>query len=162
MSNLQSHAVRELQLSGYEFDSDGMPVQTEDDFDINAEMCMCVLELMEVFAKQGHSGASAGYCISIVEKLMRYEPLSPLTGEDHEWNDTSDYGVPSTSWQNNRCSNVFKDETGRAYDINGKVFIDPDGCSYTSSDSFVDVTFPYTPKTVKVYVDVDGNEIGDS
>jgi len=47
---------------------------------------------------------------------------------------------------------VFKDETGEAYDINGKVFREPSGSCYTSFESRVPVTFPYTPTTE--YVDV--------
>lgn len=160
MSNLQSHAIRELKLLGYEFDDDGMPVQSEDGFDINAEMCLCLMELIEVFEKQEHSGASAGYLISLLKDLMSFTPLSPLTGEDHEWNDMSMYGGDGeTDWQNNRCSHVFKRADGTCYDINGKVFIDPDGCSYTNRDSFVEVTFPYKPETVTVYVDGEGNPI---
>lgn len=161
MSNLQSHAIRELTLLGYEFDDDGMPVQSEDGFDINAEMCLCLMELLEVFSKQEHSGASAGYLISLLQDLMRFEPLSPLTGEDDEWVDVAEQnGEPL--WQNNRCSGVFKQGNGTAYYINGKVFIEPDGCSYTNRDSFVDVTFPYTPETVKVYVDEEGNPIEET
>lgn len=58
--------------------------------------------------------------------------------------------------QNKRCSHVFKDKDGNAYDIDGKVFREPDGCCFTSKDSFVPVTFPYTPKTE--YVDVPKDE----
>jgi len=47
---------------------------------------------------------------------------------------------------------VFKDADGRAYDIDGRVFREPNGCCYTSSDSRVYITFPYRPKTE--YVDV--------
>ena len=81
--------------------------------------------------------------------MAAFEPWGPLTGEDHEW------GEPINgdgTQQNRRCSHVFRDAEGRAYDIQGKVFTDPDGCSYTSQDSRVNVTFPYTPHTE--YVDV--------
>jgi hypothetical protein len=56
-------------------------------------------------------------------------------------------------WQNNRCCHVFKDNAGNAYDIDGKIFREPDGACYTSRDSRVPVTFPYTP--VREYVDVE-------
>jgi hypothetical protein len=81
--------------------------------------------------------------------LLRYEPLGPLTGEPDEW---VDHGY---CMQNNRCSHVFKQADrfdGQAYDIQGKVFREPSGACYTCSDSFVPITFPYTPTTV--YVDV--------
>lgn len=114
-----------------------------------------VLELMEVFAKQGHSGFSAAWVTSCVQKLMRFEPLSPLTGDDAEWNDIADLNG-SPCWQNKRCSRVFKDADGRAYDIEGRVFIEPSGIGFTGAGSRVYVTFPYTPVTEYVRVGEDG------
>ena len=105
-----------------------------------------VLKMVRTFAREGHSGFSASYAIAQLERLLRFEPLSPLTGEDDEWNDISDMsGEPM--WQNRRCGRVFKGADGRAYDIDGKVFRDADGISYTSRESRVYVTFPYTPTT---------------
>ena len=109
--------------------------------DYNNMVADAALELVKVFAEQGHSGFSAGLTINLLEKLMRFEPIAPLTGEDSEWNKISD-----ELYQNNRSPRVFK-ENGRAYDIDGIVFRDPDGCCVTNSNSRVDVTFPYTPKT---------------
>ncbi len=100
-----------------------------------------VLEIIRVFADQGHSGFSASITTNIVEKLMRFEPLTPLTGEDNEWNQISD-----NLYQNRRSPRVFK-EDGQAYDIDGIVFRDPDGCYITNKDSRVNITFPYTPVT---------------
>ena len=46
-----------------------------------------------------------------------------------------------------RCGRVFKEKaTGRVYDIDGRVFRDATGC-FTNSESRVEVTFPYVPKT---------------
>jgi len=59
-------------------------------------------------------------------------------------------------WQNNRCSHVFKDADG-AWDIDGKIFTDPQGCSYTNRDSRVMIEFPYVPK--REYVNVDDNGV---
>ncbi len=109
-----------------------------------------VIELMEVFAEQGHSGGSAPICISIFTQLAKFEPLGPLTGEDSEWTEVAD-GV----FQNKRCSHVFRQPdrfNGQAYDIEGKVFREPSGSCYTSGDSMVPITFPYTP--TREYVDV--------
>ena len=46
--------------------------------------------MMQEFANEGHSGFSASYAISILTKLMDFKPLSPLTGEDDEWNNISE------------------------------------------------------------------------
>lgn len=74
---------------------------------------------------------------------MAFGPLSPLTGEDSEWNE-----IGEGRFQNRRSSRVFKDEDGRAYDIEGRVFRDGAGC-YTSRDSRVYVEFPYPGHRVR-------------
>lgn len=105
-----------------------------------------VMELVEKFSEQGHSGMSASIAVQAFERLARYEPLGPLTGADDEWTEVSE-GV----FQNRRCSHVFK-ENGEAYDIDGRIFREPSGACFTNRDSRVPVTFPYTPK--REYVDV--------
>lgn len=132
MSNLVKYAEDELKLLGGK------------DCEMQSIMNQRILEVVKIFSEQGHSGFSANYAINIIEKLLRYEPLTPLTGEESEWAD--DFDGQGTR-QNKRCSRVFKRKDGTAYDIDGKVFIEPDGTSYTSKESAVDVTFPYVPKT---------------
>lgn len=144
-SNLIKHAKKELEILGY------VPLEKEQEEGPNKWIQENVLELLDVFSKQGHSGSSAPYCIKVFTKLANFEPLSPLTGEDSEWTEIAD-GV----FQNKRCSHVFKQYdrfNGQAYDIDGKVFRKPNGNCYTSIDSFVPITFPYVPQTI--YVDVD-------
>lgn len=58
-----------------------------------------------------------------------------------------------------RCSHVFK-EHGSSFDINGLIFVDPDGGAYTCSASHLPVSFPYTPKRLYQKVDCDGKPIG--
>jgi len=142
MGNLIDHAKRELKAIGYNLD------QVEEDPD--KWIVESVLELIEVFSKQGHSGSSAPFLISYFEKLAKFEPLCPLTGEDDEWNEVSD-GL----FQNNRASSVFWKD-GQAYDSQGKIFREPSGACYQNGDSHVDVTFPYTPKTEYVDVPAEG------
>lgn len=105
-----------------------------------------LLQMVLVFSSQGHSGFSAAYAVNALAKLLKFEPLGPLTGEDSEWNE-----VGEGMWQNNRCSHVFKDATG-AYDIDGRIFREANGSCYTNRESRVPVVFPYTP--VSEYVDV--------
>ena len=139
MSNLIDFAKSELDLVGMTENS------TEES---NVAMRQHLLKMIEVFSNEGHSGFSANYAVAILQKLLRFEPLSPLTGRDSEWNLISD---KEKLYQNKRCSHVFK-ENGKAYDINGKVFVQENGSAYTSADSRVDVTFPYVPKTEYVKV----------
>lgn len=132
MSNLIEHARTELAAAGYKVEP-GRPV-------IEKMVVENVLELLEVFANQGHSGSSAPMIVSLFKKLALYEPLAPLSGKPEEWIEVSD-GL----WQNVRCSHVFKDATG-AWDIDGIIFEDENGMRYTNRDSRVPVTFPYTPQ----------------
>lgn len=140
-SNLVTFAESELARIEVGEDDDGMQEAINKD----------ILAVVEVFSQQGHSGFSGSYAISMLEKLLRFEPITPLTGEDDEWNDIGEMSG-SPMWQNKRCSHVFKNADGRAYDIQGKVFTDPDGFSYTSNKSKVFVTFPYFPVTKFVKV----------
>ena len=101
-----------------------------------------VLELLETFSNQGHSGFSAPYVLNLFHRLAFWKPIKPLTGEEDEWYEAE--GEDNLQ-QNKRYSAVFRenDENLTAYNIKGKVFIDEDGFGYTSSDSSVPVTFPY-------------------
>lgn len=133
MSNIKQFAISELTRIG---------MYNSDD-EMNQDMCKHILKMVDTFSEEGHSGFSASYAIGILEKLLRWEPLSPLTGEDDEWMEVG-FGI----YQNIRCSHVFKKgKNGRAYDLDGRVFIDQNGCSYGSRDSIVFINFPYTPKT---------------
>jgi hypothetical protein len=142
---LERHAIREFKAAGY------IPLGQDQEDGPDKWMQEGVLELIRVFGKQGHSGFSAPHCISLFKKLANYEPLIPLSGDDEEWNDISD-GSGETMFQNNRCSHVFKGADGKAYDIDGRIFREPNGACYTSRDSRVYVEFPYAPKSE--YVDV--------
>ena len=94
-----------------------------------------ILALVKVFAGQGHSGTSAGYAIEIAQKLMRYQPLTPLTGADDEWSDVRELSGPEGPYQQNlRRSSVFRDKrpdgTWRVYDIDGIKFTSDWGLSW--------------------------------
>jgi hypothetical protein len=134
---LEKFAESEMRRAGL-FDKDS---------DYGGMLAESVMKLIKVFADDGHSGMSAGMAVSLFEKLARYEPLTPLTGADDEWNEVSN-GL----FQNNRCSHVFK-ENGQAYDSQGRIFREPNGSCWISSDSRVPVTFPYVPK--KEYIEIE-------
>lgn len=150
MSNLLKHAERELKLIGYD---------DKDEYDKMAKDA--ILQLIETFAKQGHSGFSANYVSNIFHKLANYEVLSPLTGNDDEWGNVSDMsGDRKTLFQNNRDSRVFKDEKG-AYFLDAVVWqetINDDVNHFTNKDSRRYIkSFPFTPKTFYVKVDKERN-----
>ena len=106
---------------------------------IQIEIMNSVMELLETFRKQEHSGASASMVSSLFKDLVDGKVLTALTGEDDEWIQVSE-GLE----QNKRCFQVFRNSEG-AYDINGRVFEHSDGWVGTCSESHSPVTFPYTP-----------------
>ncbi len=138
--SMMEWAKRELDLAGFK--------ESDDPDDINCWMRNDVLQLIQTFANQGHSGFSARHAINLFQSLANWKPISPLTGEPHEWTE-----VGPDVWQNKRACNVFKGEDGRAYWSDGIVFwewVTPEeGESYksyfTSRDSrvFID-RFPWT------------------
>lgn len=147
-SNLERHAERELSRLMGDPEAD----------DMQRVMNKHLLRMVRVFANEGHSGFSGSYAVSMLEKLLRFDPIGPLTGDDDEWMDISDtYG--SRCWQNTRCGRVFKGEDGRAYDIDGRVFREPSGACFTGRGSRVYVTFPYVPATEYVDVGEDGEPL---
>ena len=129
MSNLVDYAKEELERIGM-IDS-GEPY--------NDECAKAILDLIELFASQGHSGFTASYTVNVFKRLAMYKPLAPLTGEDSEWNE-----IEPGLYQNKRYSAVFK-ENGKVYNNEGKIFTDDGGETwYSSKDSRIKITFPYT------------------
>jgi hypothetical protein len=148
------HALMEFRAAGW-VDSEG---KFKDE--MQGIVCNGVMKLLMVFAEEGHSGTSAPYAINMFKQLAMFKPIVPLTGEDWEWSDARHNGDGSIHYQNKRCSHVFKEGDGQAYDIDGRVFWEwykdqetgeAFKSYYTSRDSRVYVTFPYTPKTEYVY-----------
>jgi hypothetical protein len=153
MSNYKTHALSEFRAAGWTDETGKFKDEMQE------AICTHVLKLLDAFADEGHSGFSASYAINLFEKLAKFEPVAPLTGEDWEWEEISDgrtNGV--TVYQNKRCGRVFKQSDrfdGKPYDIDAVVFyeenIDEDGKLYksyfTNSDSLKVIEFPYTPTT---------------
>lgn len=115
------------------------------DFDFYGDnMNKAVLEVLKTLSDQGHTNMSASIVISLVDRLWSWKPLTPLTGEDDEWTDELD--TNGSTWQNKRYSAVFKNrETGECYDVEGRIFAEPDGVKFTCRESRVPVEFPYMP-----------------
>lgn len=138
----KKHAIQEFKAAGW-LDENGKYCD-----EIQELICTQILELLGKFDEHGHGGSSAPYAVNIFKKLTMFEPITPVTGADWEWQDVDGKGT----FQNTRCSHVFKGPDGRAYDIDGYVFREKSGACFTNKDSRRYVEFPYTPKTE--YIDV--------
>jgi hypothetical protein len=122
--NLVEHAKQEFFYAGYK------PIE-ECENGPNKWIQENVLELLEVFSNQGHSGSSAPFAIEYFKKLAKFEPLTPITGADDEWDETpgSEGGVKT--FQNKRLSSIFKDgKDGRPYSISAIAWRDEKGLAW--------------------------------
>ncbi len=137
MTNLIAYAKTELEKIGIE----NKNITNIDDL-WDSSIHKDVMELIAIFSSQGHSGTSSHQVISLFSKLANYTPLLPLTGEESEW-----VQVGEDLYQNKRASHVFKNNKNEAWDIQGKIFTDQEGNSYTNEFSGVRIQFPYSPKT---------------
>lgn len=93
MSNLVIHAKRELQIIG------------EDD-----DVVEGYLKVIQAFADMGHSGGSAAMAIPVINALLQYKNLAPLTNDPVEWIE-----VGPEVWQNTRNSEAFSHDHGEYY-----------------------------------------------
>ncbi len=147
---LLGYAVSELER--IPMDEDGMQAAINHD----------ILEIVKLFANQDHSGFSAEYAVSVLERLLRLKPLTPLTGEDDEWMCT-EFG----DYQNKRCSSVFKEANGTCCDIDAVLVSDNGGITWCRSSRFRKIiTFPYTvpiqPERVYIeYPDIPAGHTGE-
>lgn len=98
-SPLVVHARRELALIG------------EDEW-VTEGLC----KVVTAFTAMGHSGFSAAHCAAHLDKLLRYQPLSPLTDDPAEWEDRTDISG-SPLWQNIRDSRAMSKDGGKTYTI---------------------------------------------
>ena len=155
--NLIEHAKNELDYAGL-FDNDS---------DYNGEIGKAVMELIETFSNQEHSGASASIVCSIFNQLAQYKPLGGITGDQDEWSDVS-----NNIFQNKRLGSVFKQsdihnckpyyldaiswrivENGSTW--NGTA-ITRDGIKITSRQLIK--SFPFIPKTFIIDVNDNGDD----
>lgn len=127
-----------------------------------------VMELIEVFSKQGHSGGSAPTVIKLFSELANFKQLGALTGRDEEWGESFD---GKGTQQNKRNSAVFKDADGTITYNNAIIKRCPNGSCwsgplYPTREDAINSTnqirvavkeFPFTPKTF--YIDVIEEEI---
>lgn len=97
-SNLVLHARRELELVG------------EDILTING---LC--RVIQAFADMGHSGGSASVAIPMINELLQFKNLTPLTDDPNEWVDQSEYTPGNPMWQSNRNPEAFSQDGGKTY-----------------------------------------------
>jgi hypothetical protein len=148
-----AHADRELKLAGF-------GVSDSDDAWFSKAVYDNVMQLVQTLASQHHTGWSVHQILNIFDRVARYKLLTPLTGEDGEWN------LLGKEWQNLRLSSVFKGITDNGevycYDIdNATIMTTPSGSRWRKGGTGrQEITFPYYQASPKfVNVDEDDNII---
>lgn len=111
---LVDHAKRELKLAGMFDDKVEGSVACGE---WNKLCSNAVMELMELFAEQGHSGMSASMTRELFNRLAAYQPLTELTDSPDEWMlIAEDMWTPGEKcWQNRRKSSCFSTDGGKTY-----------------------------------------------
>ena len=99
MSNLVKHGRRELELVGEE-----------------PETIEGYCRILQAFSDMGHSGGSASVAIPVINRLLQFKNLKPLTDDPDEWNHISEdmAGQPNL-WQSKRRADAFSNDGGRTH-----------------------------------------------
>ncbi|MHA1287472.1 MAG: hypothetical protein ACTSPB_08720 [Candidatus Thorarchaeota archaeon] len=153
MNNYRKHFDRELTIMRSNLE--------EGDQLVIEDSVPAIEKVLDSFG-DGHSGGSAPLAIgalsATIKNTLLFKPLSPLYGDDSEWNDVDGDGSDrEITFQNNRCGAVFKTEDGPAYYLDAIVFVgETRGDQFTGTVEGIrsrqNIEFPFRPKTF--YVDV--------
>jgi hypothetical protein len=104
MGQLHNHAESELRLANL-YDSDS---------DHDGMLPKAVLELIDVYEAQGHSGSSSVATLELFLMLAQGFNITPLTDDPETWVPVeSSSGVPL--WQNRRNSACFSNDGGKTF-----------------------------------------------
>ena len=123
--NLTDYAYSQLDKAGL-FDLDS---------DYEGMIGKVVMELIELFSNQGHSGFSASWVTDIFNKLSRFKPIVPIDNPMmlEEYRDCSEYMDISKGQflQSTILSNMFSEDKGKSwYILLPKYNKDKDGNSF--------------------------------
>jgi len=144
--NSIKHAEREFIRAGYE------PLDQEQEDGPNKWIQENVMELLEVFSKQGHSGSSAPYCIKMFSELAKFKIITPIkSAEEFDF-----CGEEGRSNQSRVISGVFQDDRGEYY-IDAVVLRTKTGGWHGNAEHLgiprhIYVKYPFMPKTFHIDV----------
>ena len=104
---LIDYATKEVTLSG----------MLDEDSDYSGMAGKAVLDLVKVFAKQGHSGFSAELVLTFFERVARFRPITPITSNPDDWMDVSSYSGKDSPplWQCQRDYRMFSNDGGKTW-----------------------------------------------
>lgn len=138
-------------------------IKESDDFKYSKSIYVDALSVYKCIIKQVHSGYSFYAMRCILEKLMNEIPLSPINGEDDEWEPAPMQREGVKVFQNIRRYSLFKEvsEDGNINytDTDRVVCVNIDtsekllfGDTVNLIDKMFPITMPYEPKKEKFKV----------
>jgi hypothetical protein len=90
----------------------------DEDSDYGGMMGESVMQLIEAFAGEGHSGFSAQMAAHLFGELSAYKPLTALTNSPDEWmHIDADMTGNATTWQSRRNPSAFSGDGGKTYTL---------------------------------------------
>ena len=120
------------------------------DFDYGGEIGKCLEELVDVFAKQDHSGFSASWVASLFYRLVKWKPLFPITNNPEEWMAVAERNG-EILYKSRRCPFLFATESqlkkNQAEDTGYYYKVDEQRRIYQDKDCRKIVELPYMPPT---------------
>lgn len=96
--NLVEHARRELAL-----------VETDQDF------IKSIIAAVRGFSTYGHSGGSHSAGLALLNDLLQFKNLSPLTNNPDEWMQIAEEVAGPNIWQSKRNPEAFSQDGGKTY-----------------------------------------------
>lgn len=99
-SNLVQHAKRELKATGE-----------------GPDIVKPTLEIISIFSQMGHSDMSAAIYIQMLDQLLNFKNLTPLTNDPEEWVHHGEdvWDSEGGFWQNRRNGEAFSNDGGETY-----------------------------------------------
>lgn len=137
-----------------------------------AESCyQSALKAFKSLCEDGHSGMSIGFTLSILNRMVKHKPLTPVDGNDDEWHEGDQIGN-RMSYQNKRCTSLFKNiyddghieysdvQRTTVYFGNNLEAGYHSGLASGVVDKLHPITMPYMPeeRSYKIYCDVLSHE----
>lgn len=104
MGRLTEHAEREMRLAGL----------YDEDADYGATIPDAVMELVRTFEGKGHSGGSAMMTLAVLDRVLKYQILSPITDDPADWTDVTE-AAGRPMWQSTRDPAVFSEDGGATW-----------------------------------------------
>lgn len=169
--SLETWAEKEIEMACQRERNSAAEVGHEEDAEYGIACYRSALKAFKSLIEDGHSGMSISITRQILNQLILGEPLSPIIGEDDEWEDVSYEGMPEgviKEYQNKRMSSLFKhmheDGTVKYSDVQRVICYESPhddtqgGAPFQSGfinriiDEVKPITLPYVPQHFKVYV----------